>query len=218
VGKATVQIVYRVANVGKLCFIPAMASRLSDSDWSRNYEDGNTPWDKGYGAPPLKEYLDRQPFTGRVLVPGCGRGHDVRLLAGQGAEVVGQDISTLAIEMARAIEPVGNETYVTGDFLDSNADLGRFDLVFEHTCLCAIFPEERAAYVRAVHNALEPGGHLLSIFFVDIEDPEGPPFAISPDEIRALFGDSFETLESWVPSQAYPEREGREEMWLLRKR
>ena len=212
-----VQIVCRIANGRKLCFIPAVPSRLSDSDWSRNYEDGNTPWDKGYGAPPLKEYLGRNPVTGRVLVPGCGRGHDVRLLAGQGAEVVGQDISSVAVEMARAIEPVGNEIYLTGDFLDPEAAFGGFDLVFEHTCLCAIFPEERAAYVRAVHNALKPGGQFLAIFFVDIEDPEGPPFAISPDEIEALFWGQFEVMDKWIPAESYPEREGREEMWLMVK-
>jgi SAM-dependent methyltransferase len=193
-------------------------SRLSGSDWSRNYEDGNTPWDKGYGAPPLKEYLDRLPFTGRVLVPGCGRGHDVRLLAEQGAEAVGQDISTVATEMARAIKPVGNETYVTGDFLDPNTDLGSFDLVFEHTCLCAILPEERAAYVRAACGALKPGGNLLSIFYVKLEKSEGPPFPISTEEINKLFHPFFETLESWAPTQTYPVREGREQMRLMRKK
>lgn len=210
-------MVSRVANAGTRCFIPAVASRLSDSDWSRDYQDGNTPWDKGYGAPPLKEFLDRKPFTGRVLVPGCGRGHDARLLAGQGAEVVGQDISTLAIEMARAIELVGNETYATGDFLDPNADLGRFDLVFEHTCLCAIFPEERAAYVRAVHRALKPGGQFLAIFFTNIDSPEGPPFQVTVDEINVLFGDLFELVDKWIPTESYPEREGREEVWLMVK-
>jgi SAM-dependent methyltransferase len=164
------------------------------------------------------EYLGRHPVKGRILVPGCGRGHDVRMLAGQGAEVVGLDISSKALEMAWAIESVGRETYLAGDLLDPNADFGRFDLIFEHTCFCAIDPSDRKEYVRVVHRALEPGGHLLAIFFMFIEDPEGPPFPVDTDEIDNLFGDAFETLETWVPSEAYPERENREQMRLMRRK
>ena len=195
-----------------------VASRMSGSDWSKSYDEGTTPWDKGYGAPPLKEYLERRKVEGKVLVPGCGRGHDCRMLAGQGAQVVGLDISITAVELARAIGPIGNETYVAGDFLDPHADFGRYDTVFEHTCLCAIFPEERTAYVRAACDALKPGGHLLSIFYVKLENSEGPPFPISTVEIDKLFHPYFETLESWVPTQTYPEREGREQMRLMRKK
>jgi hypothetical protein len=56
-------------------------------DWNAAYEGGETPWDKGYASPPLIEFLNFQPISGRVLVPGCGAGHDVRALAAEGAEV-----------------------------------------------------------------------------------------------------------------------------------
>jgi SAM-dependent methyltransferase len=105
-----------------------------------------------------------------------------------------------------------------GNFLGDDVPAGSFDLVFEHTCFCAIFPEERPAYARAAHHVLNPGGHLLAIFFTNIDKQEGPPFQITQSEIRALFGDPFDVVESWAPTQSYPEREGREEMWLLRKR
>jgi len=195
-----------------------MPPRFSDADWSERYLEGDIPWDKGYGAPPLKEALERRPVTGRALVPGCGLGHDVRLLAGQGAEVVGLDIATAAVEMARNIDPVGTETYEVGNFLNPDFAPASFDLVFEHTCFCAIFPDERSAYARAAHHVLKPGGHLLAIFFTNIDNPEGPPFQVAQSEIRALFGDLFDMVETWIPTQSYPEREGREEMWLLRKR
>lgn len=194
-----------------------MEPRLSDDDWSEKYRKGETPWDKGYGAPPLREALKRFSVKGRVLVPGCGLGHDVRLLATQGAEVVGLDISTVAIEMARQIEPACGETYEVGNFLTGRVERDSFDLVFEHTCFCAIFPEEREAYVRAVHRVLRPGGRFLAIFFTNIDSPEGPPFPVTADQVNALFGDSFELVDKWIPTEAYPEREGREEMWLLRK-
>jgi methyl halide transferase len=53
-------------------------------DWESAYVLGETPWDKGFASPPLSWFLQLGQWlpAGRVLVPGCGRGHDVRLLAG----------------------------------------------------------------------------------------------------------------------------------------
>ena len=55
---------------------------MSD-DWEKNYQEGNMPWDKGEGAPPLLEWLARNEgrIKGEILAPGCGLGHDVRVLA-----------------------------------------------------------------------------------------------------------------------------------------
>ena len=42
-----------------------MTSRKAGADWDERFESGETPWDKGYGAPPLAEFLDRQLIEGR---------------------------------------------------------------------------------------------------------------------------------------------------------
>ena len=56
----------------------------ADSVWEQRYLSNDIPWDKGYAAPPLAEILSRLKLTGSILVPGCGFGHDVRLLAEAG--------------------------------------------------------------------------------------------------------------------------------------
>ena len=195
-----------------------MKSGMSGADWDGRYREGTTPWDKGYGAPPLEEFLDRHPVTGTVLVPGCGRGHDVRLLADRGTEPLGLDISQAAIDLASALPKTGAERYEVGDFLEDGFRLKGFDWVFEHTCFCAIHPNQRPDYVEAVRRSLKPGGHFLAIFYVNIENTESPPFPVSETEIDRLFHSFFETLESWVPGRSYPERAGRESMRLMRKR
>jgi len=86
-------------------------------DWKERYRVGDTPWDKGRPSPPLKSFLARRRVEGRVLVPGCGAGHDVRLLARAGAEAVGLDIVPQAIELARSYPPAGRESDCVGDFL-----------------------------------------------------------------------------------------------------
>ncbi len=199
------------------------------TDWNSCYRTGETPWDKGAPAPPLLEWLETpgHRLAGKVLVPGCGLGHDVRAIAsaGHASAVCGLDISPAALEQARRQPPVGHETYRAGDLFDLPPEFGgRFDWVFEHTCFCAIDPARRPEYVRAVARALRPGGRVLAIFYLnpwkegEPKPPEGgPPFGASVEELDDLFAGSFDLLEEWVPARTYKGREGRELMRLLRR-
>jgi len=191
-------------------------------NWEQAYAKGDTPWDKGRAAPPIEEFLARRTVTGEVLVPGCGSGHDVRLLAGRGADVIGLDLAPGALEKARRFPPVGTERYALGDFLAlDEAFVGRFDWVVEHTCLCAIDPAARPAYARSVRRALKPEGNYLAVFFREVPDfdGEGPPWPISGAEIEGRFGADFELVERFVPRRTYPSRPvGCEELCWMRLR
>jgi SAM-dependent methyltransferase len=189
-------------------------------DWETRYQTGDTPWEKGEAAPPLVEWLARNEIDGRILVPGCGSGHDVRALARAGADPVGIDIAPSAIQRAAALPRAGEEVYEVADLFALPEHLtGIFDWVFEHTCFCAIDPLRRADYVAGVMTALKPGGHLLAIFYINPgHDGDGPPFGVSEEEIELLFEGMFERVTSYVPTIAYPGREGRELLCLLRRR
>jgi len=190
-------------------------------DWEARYQAGDTPWDKGCPAPPLLEFLARHPITGRVLVPGCGAGHDVRAIAAQhggGAEVTGLDLSETSLRIAGTMPRAGKELYEQGNLFQLPAAWeGRFDWVFEHTCFCAIPPARRADYVAAISRVLKPGGHYLAIFFLDPGAEHGPPHGAKRQEIADLFDPDFELLEEWIPEKTFEGREGRELCQLRRK-
>lgn len=192
------------------------------TNWEAQYQSGETPWDKGSPSPGLLDYLTENPIRGRVLVPGCGFGHDVRALAGTAEEVIGLDIAPSAVEGAKKFPRTGNERYEVADLFNLPAEMrGAFDWVWEHTCFCAIQPAQRAAYVESVAGALKPGGHLLGVFYLDpgnTSPDEGPPFEVSVAELDRLFLPRFELVREWLPTRAYPGREGREWMRLLRKK
>ena len=192
------------------------------TDWEAQYQKGETPWDKGAPSPGLVDLLASEPVRGRVLVPGCGFGYDVRALAATADEVVGLDIAPSAIEGAARFPRVGNERYELGSLFDLPQHLrGTFDAVWEHTCFCAIDPSMRAPYVEAVAGALKSGGKLIAIFYLDPghDSPdEGPPFGVSVAELDALFSLYFELVREWLPTCAYPGREGREWMRVLTRR
>ena len=189
------------------------------TDWEQRYVEGNMPWEKGAAHPALIEFLKGTPIHGRVLVPGCGTGHDVRALAATADEVTGLDIAPSAIARAKAQPTVGGERYMRGDLFALPPSLrGAFDVVFEHTCFCAIPTERREDYVSAVAFALAPGGLLLAVFYLDPGlDPgeSGPPFGIVRSELDALFGPRFKLVREWPPPATYPGRESRETCRLL---
>ena len=189
------------------------------TDWESRYQTRDMPWEKGAAHPALIAFLKSNPVHGRVLVPGCGLGHDVRALAATADEVLGLDIAPSAVSGAKAHPAVGGERYMPGDLFALPPSLrGAFDVVFEHTCFCAIHPERRADYVSAVASALVPRGFLLAVFYLDPGlDPgeSGPPFGVTREELDALFGPRFTLLREWTPPATYPGRESRETCRLL---
>lgn len=204
-----------------------VARLVGMTDWDERYRIGDTPWEKGEPAPPLMELIERMGVEffgeGPVLVPGCGLGHDVRALAASGLKVMGLDLSGMAIGRAWDIPIVNGEIYEKGNFLDPAWRVGRsFTAIWEHTCFCAISPDQRRNYAEAVTDLLIPGGILAGVFFLTPHDPgeeeTGPPFATTVEELEQWFSPWFERIDGWVPQRAYPGREGREWTGLFRKR
>ena len=197
--------------------------------WEDLYRENTTPWDKGAPAPPLLEWLSAHPgeLEGRVFVPGAGLGHDVRALAAIAGitEVVGLDLSPTAVQLASSYPGTGRETYLTGDlFALGETHHGAYDWVWEHTCYCAIDPDLREDYVRAVHGALKPGGRFLGVFYLDPYDDDhppggGPPHGCSLEELSERFERSGRFLieESYVPTRSYAGREGLERLVKMRR-
>ena len=190
-------------------------------DWDQSYQNNETPWERGEPAPPLVEYLESHSISGRVLVPGCGLGHDVRLVASMGCDALGVDLSETALNRARAYKDPeqGSVSYQLADMLDANNGIrgASFDYVFEDTCFCAIDPGLRKDYVNAVQRHLKPRGYFLAILFTNLDDPEGPPFATSHAEVENLYSPVFEIVRHWKPTRYYASREDEESMYLMRK-
>ena len=187
-----------------------------DVNWEQLYHQGETPWEKGAPHPALLQWLKENPLSGRVLVPGCGFGHDVRALAAAGAEVLGLDVAPFAIAMARGFPRCGHESYILGDLFDPEAVRGKFDWIFEHTCFCTIRPDRRDEYASRVAALLRQGGHFLAIFFLNPDnDEEGPPYGCQVDELEALFSPSFQLVNERDGLPTYAGREGRELLRLL---
>lgn len=189
--------------------------------WEEKYQRGEVFWDRGEPSLPMREYLERSALSGRALVPGCGRGHEVALAVSLGLDAIGLDIAPTGVAEARALYPSIADRFVVGDLFDPPEEMrGVFDVVLEHTCMSALPPELRGEYRRGVDCLLRPGGLLIGVWFINPElDPghEGPPYPFSVEALTELFAQGYELVEDYVPEVAFEGREGRERLRVLRR-
>src|ERR1051325_9450100 len=126
---------------------------MTQSYWENRYQSADMPWEKGEASPGLVDFLDAHPDLppGKVCIPGCGTGHDVRAWAKAGFEAFGFDLAPSAIRLAQEkTGPAGlSAQFQVADFLADDPPRS-FDWVFEHTLFCAIDPARRDDYLRAV--------------------------------------------------------------------
>jgi SAM-dependent methyltransferase len=193
---------------------------MDERFWSEVYRQGHDGWELARAAPPIARWLAAHPQAGqRVLVLGCGRGHEARLFARAGANVVAVDIASEAVEAARRLaEAEGVALEVRqADLFRLAADEQRYDLVVEHCCFCAIDVRLRPEYARIVAEVLAPKGRLVGLFW-NHGRPGGPPFTVDREELLATFTPHFEPLHWEVPEDSVATRLGDEFLAEFRKK
>jgi SAM-dependent methyltransferase len=183
--------------------------------WDTRFRDGVTPWDAGSAPEKLAQWLHGHP-PGRVLIPGCGTGYEVRLFAERGHDVLAIDFSDAAIEAARHQLGSLSGFVKKADFFGLQD--GPFDLVYERAFLCALPRALWPRWASRVAELVRPGGELAGFFYID-DNPRGPPFGVSREGLNELRGNAFEVTENQAlpAGQSLPVFQGKE-IWQVWKR
>lgn len=190
------------------------------SFWTNKYLNNEAGWDLGGPAAALKSVLPKLKLpSSRILVLGGGGGHDAAYFAELGHHVTLVDISSEAITRAKKnYGHLTNLSLVEGDLFDLPNDMyGQFDVVFEHTCYCAINPSLRDELVRQWRRLLNDTGFLFAVFFT-MPKRSGPPFGASEWEIRQRIQKSFHTVLWQRFRQSIGPRIGRELVMYAQKK
>jgi SAM-dependent methyltransferase len=188
------------------------------SFWDEKYRADLTAWDRGGVSPALEHWLAEGALKpGRILIPGCGYGHEVLALARRGFEVWGLDIAPTPVQRVREkLAQAGLTAHVVeGDvrtwqpeppFDAVPFDAVPFDAVYEQTCLCALSPEDWPRYEAQLYCWLRPGGRLFALW-MQTDRPGGPPYHCGLEAMRALFApERWRWLES--PQRTVPHPTG----------
>lgn len=197
-------------------------SALSDADyWNQIYKSMPTPnWDLGEPAPAFQDMLPRLKLPkSRILVLGCGEGHDAALFASAGHVVTAVDFSAEAIEKAKKnYGHIETLTFLKEDIFNLPHEWNySFDLIIEHTCFCAIEPHRRMGLIKLWRRLLHEEGQIMAVFFAMLKR-SGPPYGSSEWEIRQLLKDSFQFLFWGRWDKSVPKRQGVELFVLAKKK
>ncbi len=165
--------------------------------WQQRFLAHEIPWDRGAPNPQLLQWLESGALAPcRILVPGCGTGHEVAVLAQRGFDVTALDYAPAAIALtAKRLEDASaRATLVEADAL-AWSPARPFDAIYEQTCLCALHPDDWRRYAKQLDAWLAPGGRLFALFLQVLRPGaaegriEGPPYHCDVNAMRALLPD-----------------------------
>lgn len=154
----------------------------------------------------LREYWQALNLAhgSEVFVPLCGKSSDMLWLRKQGHTVLGVELSATAVKaffQENKFTPhqvtrgqfvhfeIDNLRILCGDVLNLNKnDLATVSAVYDRASLVALPPDMRERYANHLMNTLPPATQVLLITF-DYPPSEmpGPPFAVSPAEVKRLY-------------------------------
>jgi len=185
--------------------------------WDSHYGHSKPYWDMGNVSPPISKYIDQLKSKElRILVPGAGRGWEVKYLFEQGFKhAFLLDFSEKAIEQFRILCPHFPESnIIQEDFFAHN---GQYDLILEQTFFSSLLPEKRLYYVQKMHEILKPGGKLCGLLFNHKFENIEPPYGETVDIYEQLFRNYFQFIHFQTAYNSIKPRAGRELFFLLKK-
>jgi len=144
----------------------------------------------------------------RVFLPLCGKTLDIHWLLAQGYQVVGAELSSIAVEalfselsLTPTVNHVGNLvqysapqiTIWNGDIFELNqALLGKVDAIYDRAALVALPEEVRKMYTEHLIALTNKAPQLLICFEYDQGLCAGPPFSISVHEIEQHYQANYD--------------------------
>ena len=170
----------------------------------------------------------------RVFLPLCGKTLDIHWLLAQGFQVVGAELSPIAIE--QLFDELGVTPEITqldnlqlyrapnidifvGDIFNLTQHfIGKVDAIYDRAALVALPFEMRTPYTSHLTAITGNAKQLLICFEYDQNQLAGPPFSISHDEVKAHYSTSY-TLSLLESAEVVGNLKGQcpacENTWLL---
>ncbi len=190
---------------------------MNDSFWHERWESDRIGFHQQEVSPYLKSHWRRLELgknTG-VLVPLCGKSHDMNWLWQQDHSVLGVELSPIAVRAffeENDISAASGEEHpfsslqngglklLCGDFFALTPEHTQgISAVYDRASLIAFPPDFRVKYAQHLTSLIGQGSHLLLIT-IDYpqEEMKGPPFSVTEKEVQELFSEHFsvQILES----------------------
>ncbi len=178
--------------------------------WHKRWEEKNIRFHEGRVNGYLKIYFERLKCKSgdRVFVPLCGKALDMKWICDQGCEVLGVELSPIAVteffeengieyrcsrESPFDVFSGGGATLLCGDMFDMGpAHFEGVKAIYDRAAYIAFDVEGRRRYAEYFRAMLPAGAPLL---LLTLEYPQelmnGPPFAVGEAEVRERFSPRY---------------------------
>ena len=199
-----------IADARMACRTKERSQTLDAELWHERWREGRIGFHLNETNPNLSEWYSKLELVAgqRIFVPLCGKSLDLLWLGNQGLDVIGVEISELAVRSffeENGLEPevasvndhdqwrAGNITILHANYFDLQpGDLGPIDAVYDRASLIALPPDMRAAYAEKMRELLSRD---VPVLLITLEYPphqmSGPPFSVSQTEVERLFGEHY---------------------------
>lgn len=171
----------------------------------------------------------------RIFLPLCGKTLDIAWMLAQGFSVVGAELSTIAItdlfkslNLTPNITHLGEITHYSATNIDvflgdifalTPAMLGKVDAIYDRAALVALPDEMRKRYSAHLVALTNQAQQLLICFEYDQTIHAGPPFSISPYEVKLHYQAHYDlTLlaSETIPDGLKGKFPATEQVWWLK--
>jgi SAM-dependent methyltransferase len=159
----------------------------------------------------LDRFASRVQGRGAICDLGCGPGHVARYLSGQGAQVLGIDLSPMLVELARTLNP--GIQFQQGDMRSLDIQDGAWAGIAAFYSIIHIPRPEVAAVLGELRRVLRPGGLLLLAFHigddvVHLDEWWGQPVSVDfvffrPEEMAAFLREAGFDVGEIVEREPY---------------
>ncbi len=136
--------------------------------WDSRYHKEQKIWGESPSrtARSALELFRRNNFK-KLLVPGSGYGRNTRLFSSDGFEVTGVEVSNVAVEMARAFDPLSK--FYSASVLDMSFLPDTYDAVYCFNTLHLFLKQNRRTCVDQCLEKVTGGGLLYFTVFSEKE-------------------------------------------------
>lgn len=187
--------------------------------WLKFWRDQRTDFHQSVVNPLLSKFWSSLELAhgSRVFVPLCGKSLDMIWLAQQGHEVIGVELSPVAVEdffRENGLQPIqhrmgqfnlwsaGKLNILCGDYFAlTRTDIGIFDTVYDRAALTALPENIRGFYVTQLRRIVP---NTAKVFLLTIEDAaENATMKQANDvdeEIKTLYSAGFDIDLAYVES------------------
>ena len=136
-------------------------------------------------------------------------GYEVRGFHEAGHDVTAIEFSVPAVARARTLLGPLGDNVILGDFFEHDFGKRPFGLIYERGFLCSFPPTRWPAYASRMASLLPTGGRLVGLFLYG-DEPDPPPFPMTPEIAASLLGRSFRLRQTEQVSESPPVYQGLE--------